>query len=215
MLIIGCGYLGRAVGAQYLLAGTPVTGVVSTLTSAGILEKIGISPVVHDLDLATEPLDLDAHSEIFYFAPPSDHHLQDKRLRMFLARLTEAEEAPRIVYTSTTGVFGDCQGAWVDENRPPNPATDRARRRLDAEQALAEWSRISGGEAVILRVSGIYGPGRLPLARLRQGMALLEESAAPPSNRIHVQDLVTICAAAMTRGKAGETYNVSDGTPAR
>lgn len=213
MLIIGCGYLGRALGAQYLMAGAPVTGVVSTPESAGILEKIGISPVVRDLDLESEPMDPSAHPEIFYFAPPSDNLLQDNRIRTFLGQLTEEGAPPRIVYTSTTGIYGDCQGNWVEESRPPSPATDRARRRLDAEQALSEWSRTSGGKVVILRVSGIYGPGRLPLARLRQGMALLEEAEAPPSNRIHIRDLVTTCAAAMERGKAGEIYNVSDGNP--
>lgn len=101
----------------------------------------------------------------------------------------------------------------MDEQRIPAPAVPRALRRWDAEQTLRAWSRESGGELVILRVAGFYGAGKLPLERLRKRLPMVREEEAPFSNRIHVNDLVTVCQAAMERGRAGEVYNVSDGHP--
>jgi len=213
MLIIGCGYIGRALGARYLLAGEPVTGVVFSLESTLQLRKIGITPVAMDLDQSIDRLPLAGETGIFYFAPPPDAGVRDPRLERFLTALGRQGCSPRIVYISTTGVYGDCQGAWVDESRPVQAVTDRARRRLDAELKLLEWRLQGGGELVILRVAGIYGPGRLPLARLRQGLPMIREEEAPWTNRIHADDLVTVCQAAMTRGVDGEIYNVSDGAP--
>jgi nucleoside-diphosphate-sugar epimerase len=118
-----------------------------------------------------------------------------------------------VVYISTTGVYGDCGGAWVDETWPARPAVDRARRRWDAEQTLSRWSRHTGCELVVLRVAGIYGPGRLPLERIRQAVPMVREAESPYSNRIHVDDLATVCMAAMERGQPGAVYNACDGSP--
>jgi nucleoside-diphosphate-sugar epimerase len=119
----------------------------------------------------------------------------------------------RIVYISTSGVYGDCAGEWVDEGRPANPQVDRAQRRYDAEQRLRAWRRKGHGEVIILRVAGIYGPGKLPLARLQKQVPMIDARDAPWTNRIHIDDLVTICEAAMLRSRDGEIYNVSDGNP--
>jgi nucleoside-diphosphate-sugar epimerase len=213
MLIIGCGYIGRALGARRLLAGDAVSGVVFTLESSLQLRKIGINPLALDLDQGVEQLPLEGEDRIFYLAPPPDAGVRDNRMGLFLGALRKQRLTPRIVYVSTTGVYGDCRGELVDENRPVQATTDRARRRLDAELKLMEWGLQGEGELVILRVAGIYGPGRLPLARLRQGLPMIRESEAPWSNRIHADDLVTVCEAAMERGGDGEIYNVSDGTP--
>jgi nucleoside-diphosphate-sugar epimerase len=118
-----------------------------------------------------------------------------------------------VVYLSTTGVYGDCKGAWVDETRPVNPTVDRAHRRLDAETRWRTWSRQTGGELVILRVAGIYGPGKLPVKRLQSNQPMVREADSPITNHIHSLDLVRICLAAMQRGRSGELYNVSDGHP--
>jgi nucleoside-diphosphate-sugar epimerase len=213
MLIIGCGYIGKALGARCLLAGQPATGVVVSLESRLQLRKIGITPLALDLDQSLDALPLEDEEQIFYFAPPPDSGTRDTRLGRFLGALRKRRCAPRIVYISTTGVYGDCQGEWVDENRPVQATTDRARRRLDAELSLMDWGLRSEGEVVILRVAGIYGPGRLPLARLQQKLPMIHASEAPWTNRIHADDLVHICEAAMERGEGGEIYNVSDGTP--
>jgi nucleoside-diphosphate-sugar epimerase len=119
----------------------------------------------------------------------------------------------RIVYLGTTGVYGDCGGDWVDEDRPVRPSVDRARRRWDAETRLRDWSAHTGGELVTLRVAGIYGPGRLPLERLRSGQPMVAQDDAPWTNRIHADDLAAVCVAAMERGRSGAVYNVSDGNP--
>lgn len=211
MLIIGCGYIGQALGARSSLAGSPVTGVVRTRENAQILEKVGITPLVCDLD--GEEIPADPHDEIYYFAPPPSAGNTDPRIRRFLGRLADKGDAPRIVYTSTSGVYGDCGGEMVDETRPVGAVTDRAHRRLDAERALLEWSGKSGGQVIILRVAGIYGPGRLPLDSLRRKTPVIHPSEAPWTNRIHAEDLVTICQAAMASGVDREIYNVSDGHP--
>ncbi len=151
-------------------------------------------------------------TELYYFAPPPAEGDTDPRLRRVLAALTAALPQ-RIVYISTSGVYGDCAGAWVDETYPLNPSTPRAHRRADAEAALHAWSAATGVPVVILRVPGIYGPGKLPLERLRKGLPLLSEADSPYTNRIHVDDLITVCRAAMQRGQPGAAYNVSDGQP--
>jgi nucleoside-diphosphate-sugar epimerase len=115
------------------------------------------------------------------------------------------------VAISTSGVYGDRRGALVNEDTPPHPQVDRARRRLDMERQLREWTDEHGVPLVILRVGGIYGPGRLPLQRIRDQVPVLQEALAPSTNRIHVDDLVQVCVAAAERGGAGRIYNVSDG----
>ncbi len=213
MLIVGCGAVGRAVGIHYLAREERVVGLVRNPSSAKRLSELGIEPLCADLDQSPLPAPPSLGKRVFYFAPPPSSGQTDPRMRRFLASLPGTGDPRRIVYISTTGVYGDCRGAWVDETRPVAARADRARRRLDAENALREWGRDSGGELVILRVAGIYGPGRLPLARLRQGLPLIRQSEAPYSNRIHAHDLVRVCIAAMDRASAGEVFNVSDGHP--
>ena len=215
VLIIGCGYTGRRLADRLVQEGRSVTGVVSGAAGVrGLLDR-GVIPLVVDLDDPQAPPPPDDHDRIFYLAPPPDRGTGDPRLERFLAHFRRGRPAPRIVYTSTTGVYGDCGGDLVDEARPLNPTTDRARRRADAERQLLDWSRETGGEVAILRVAGIYGPGRVPVEYLRQGGAVLRDEDSPFNNRIHVEDLVTACIAAMERGVDGQAYNVSDGQPSR
>jgi nucleoside-diphosphate-sugar epimerase len=212
-VIIGCGYLGTKVALHYLEKGGSVTGVVRTASSAEALEAEGISAQTRDLDqAATMPLELRG-VELFYFAPPPRTGVEDTRVKQLLEGLSTTNSPRRIVYLSTTGVYGDCGGEWVDEARPAHPVVDRARRRWDAEQRFRAWSQATGGDLVILRVAGIYGPDKLPLARLKRQEPIVEESQAPFTNRIHITDLVQSCVAAMSRGRRGEIYNVSDGSP--
>jgi nucleoside-diphosphate-sugar epimerase len=117
----------------------------------------------------------------------------------------------RLVYLSTTGVYGDCGGEWVDESRPVAPKVPRARRRWHAEQTLRSWSDASGCELIVLRVAGFYGPGRLPLERLKQHLPLVREEEAPFTNRIHVDDLATACLRAARLPMQSGIFNVSDG----
>lgn len=213
MLIFGCGYLGRRVAARYLENGIGVTGIVRRQDSAERLQAEGVTPLVADLDrppLSAVPL---AGNSLFYFVPPLAEGNEDPRVTTLAQALRLQGTPRRLVYLSTTGVYGDCGGEWVDESRPVAPKVPRARRRWHAEQTLRSWSDASGCELIVLRVAGFYGPGRLPLERLKQHLPLVREEEAPFTNRIHVDDLVSVCMAAMENGGAGEVYNVSDGQP--
>ena len=210
-LIVGCGYIGRRLGLA--LSGQPLMALVRSASSVQELAALGIPGMPCDLDQPVEiPLST-AGVDVWYLVPPPRLGEKDPRLGHFLQALEDNGQPRRIVLISTTGVYGDCQGEWVDETRPPAPVVGRARRRLDAEQQLQQWGRRTGGEWVILRVAGIYGPGKLPLERLRQGKPMVAEKDAPWTNRIHAHDLVQVCLAAMKRGRSGGIYNVTDGQP--
>ena len=211
--IIGCGDIGGRVAMACLAQGEQVSGWVRTEASRERLEGLGITAFQLDLDddKAVFP-ELQGH-RVYFFAPPPSSGQEDTRVARLLQHIRETGSPRRVVYLSTTGVYGDCHGEWVDETRPPAPQVDRARRRLDAELRWRAWSEASGGELVILRVAGIYGPGKLPVKRLQSSQPMVGEAESPITNHIHSLDLVRICRAAMQRGGNGEVYNVSDGRP--
>ena len=134
-------------------------------------------------------------------------------MRNFCKALSGEQLPTRVVCISTSGVYGDCGGEWVTEETPINPQTSRAQRRVDAEVTLKEWGREHDVPVVILRVTGIYGPGRLPLARIQQGHPVLCENESPPTHRIHAEDLAAICVTAAEKAADGDIFNVSDGQP--
>ena len=214
VLIIGCGDIGVRVARLLQAEGGRVTGLVRNAVGAERLQRFGITPVRGDLD---EPATLaglpTAGTLLFYMAPPPGGGPWDTRMRHFCS-MVDRERAPtKVVYLSTSGVYGDCGGARVTESTPVNAQTSRAKRRLDAETVLRDWGGQLGVPVVILRVTGIYGPGRLPLTRLQQGQPVLCEAEAPPTNRIHADDLAAVCLAAGAKGENGEVFNVSDGRP--
>ncbi len=211
--IAGCGDIGRRVAQACLSRGEVVTGWVRSDKSVMALREQRIPALKVDLDQPVLGLPSVAGDELYYFAPPPAKGREDRRVARLIEGFAEAGEPRRVVYLSTTGVYGDCAGEWIDETRAPAPAADRAYRRLDAENRWRNWSRESGGELVILRVAGIYGPGKLPLARLESGRPMVAESDSPITNHIHTLDLVEICQIAMARGEPGEVYNVCDGHP--
>jgi len=214
VLIVGCGYIGRRVAALLQASGEAVTGCVRSEESALQLRLEGMDAVQIDLDSpAAPPVWAAGFREIFYFAPPPAEGGTDTRMGRFLLALDPARPPQRVVYISTSAVYGDCDGAWITEAREPRPTTARGQRRLDAEQQLTAWCRSHGSEWVVLRVPGIYGPGKLPLARLRKGLPVLREEDAPYTNRIHGDDLAAICVAAMHSEFPDRVYNVSDGHP--
>jgi nucleoside-diphosphate-sugar epimerase len=212
-VIAGCGYVGERLAKA--LPGRPLAWVRSGERVAA-LDAAGIRADRLDLDALPDgpvlPPEL-AGSVLFYLVPPPGDGPADPRLRALLAALPAAPS--RLVYMSTTGVYGDSGGARVDEASPVNPATDRARARLDAEHSVQDWAAARGSEWVVLRVPGIYGPGRLPLDRIRRREPAIREAEAGPGNRIHVDDLVRVCVAAGTSpAAANRLYNVGDGNPA-
>ena len=212
-LVVGCGYVGERL-ARVLRGRT--LALVRSAERCRQLAAQGIEAVQLDLDAVPRPSTLPedtASRVVYYLAPPPGDLPSDPRLRRLLAVLPVPPS--RFVYMSTTGVYGDAAGASVDETTPTRPATDRARARLDAERAVQDWAASRGSEWVVLRVPGIYGPGRLPLERIRRGEPSIRESEAGPGNRIHVDDLVRVCVAAGTSpAAANRVYNVGDGNHA-
>ena len=214
VFIIGCGDIGYRVAKLEQTAGQPVSALSRSDLSAAKLSRHAIKPINGDLDQPPSLHELPRDAEVlYYFAPPPAEGEDDPRLVALLSALDRKGLPRRIVYISTSGVYGDCGGAWVDETWPANPRSDRGRRRAAAEKCLLDWSGQHGVAAVILRVPGIYGPGRLPVERIRRGVPVLREEESPWSNRIHADDLAQACVLAARRGDAGAIYNVSDGNP--
>ncbi|MEJ2621243.1 MAG: SDR family oxidoreductase [Candidatus Thiodiazotropha sp.] len=211
--IIGCGDIGTRLALSYQKSATEVTGWVASDESFRRLKQLTINAVQQNLDHALLQVDSLAGEGLFYFAPPASSGVVETRIGNLIASLKQAAKPKKVVYLSTTGVYGDCQGEWVDESRKPQPSADRAKRRLDGEQQWQTWSQQYDIPLVILRVAGIYGPGKLPVERLRKGLPMVAEADAPITNHIHSLDLVEIAAVAMARGENGAIYNVCDGRP--
>ena len=208
VLIVGCGDIGLRVARKLRARGVAVRGLVRTEATHAALTAEGIVADRADLDAQAPVL---AEQEVYWFAPPPEQGSSDTRLRRALQAWGGLPR--RLVYISTSAVYGDCGGRWIDESAPLVPRSDRGRRRLDAETALHEAAAGGRGECVILRVPGIYGPGRLPIARLRSGLPVVREEESPYTNRIHSEDLAEAALVAMDRGLNGAAYNVSDGHP--
>ena len=190
-----------------IVAGTGYTGrrVLDRIPES---DSTGLNSASMNLDdAASLPLELPANYAVLFTVPPAREN--DARLRHFLTELSPTPK--RFVYISTTGVYGDCHGKTVTEESPVNPNSDLSRPRLEAETLLAEWAEREDCDLVVLRVPGIYGPDRLPVQRISEGGAFLDETAASPGNRIHVDDLASCCLAALDASTPPGVYNVGDG----
>ncbi len=153
---------------------------------------------------------------VLHLAPPPGDGRRDQRTRNLLAALGKAESLPRrLIYVSTTGIYGDCGGAHIDETRRANAGSARAGRRLDAERCLRAWGRRTGVRVSILRAPGIYAADRLPLERLTKGLPALSDSDDVYSSHIHADDLAAACIAALRHGRSNRAYNVVDDSDLR
>ena len=215
LLIIGCGDIARRALPE-LQRRYRVTALVRSPDPA--LDAAGVGQIAGDLDDAASLAPLLGRAErIAHLAPPSAGGTLDTRMRSLLAALAPRGRGAmlprRFVYLSTSGVYGDCAGEWVDETRPPNPQTERAMRRLDAERALGDWGERNQVEIAILRVPGIYASDRLPLERLARGTPVLRPEEDVYTNHIHADDLAGILVAALESARVGDVYNASDDGP--
>jgi nucleoside-diphosphate-sugar epimerase len=150
---------------------------------------------------------------VMHLAPPQPAGAQDRRTRALVQALARGGSVRRFVYVSTTGVYGDAGGARIDETRPAAAATERARRRVDAERVLRAWARAEGVRLSILRAPGIYAGNREgghPRERLQRGTPVLARADDVFSNHIHADDLARACIAALFRGAPQRVYHVSD-----
>jgi nucleoside-diphosphate-sugar epimerase len=161
-------------------------------------------------------LDLEGADALLHLAPPPPEGEHDSRTAHLLAALEKTGILPsRVVYVSTSGVYGDCGGARVDESRMPAPVTARAGRRVDAERQLTEWCARHGAALVVLRAPGIYAEDRLPLERLRAGQPVLRPEDDVYTNHIHADDLAAIVVRALEDEAPAGVYNASDDSELR
>ncbi len=201
-VVVGTGYTGLR-----LLKRLPADAALGL--SRSIPDDTGGRPVrLLDLDADAAPLELPADYSLVYTVPPATDADNDDRLEALLARLEPAPK--RIVYLSTTGVYGDRAGERVTEDDPTAPKTPRAARRVAAETALSRFGEATGADITILRVPGIYGPDRLMIDRVRDREPLIEDAEANPGNRIHVDDLVGACLAGLDPDRPAGVYNLGD-----
>ena len=213
LLIVGYGDIGKRFAARYA-SQFSLTAVCRTKINDSSSWVRLVNWLNVDLDTPQTLRRLAGLSDdVVYLAPPNPNGLTDKRVRNFLGSISAGDRIPqRLVYMSTTGVYGDCSGELVSETRMVKPQTDRARRRLDAETQVRAWSKKTGCLSVVLRVPGIYASDRLPLKRLVSGFPALNASEDSYSNHIHADDLVRIIFFALTRGENGRIYNCVDET---
>jgi len=209
LLILGCGDVGMRL-LPLVADRFRVFAVTSNPARCAELRAAGATPVVADLDRPHTLARLRGLARhVVHLAPPQSEGMLDRRTRHLSAILPEGA---RMVYVSTSGVYGDCDGQLIDETRAVAPHNARAWRRVDAERVLRAWAARSGARLAILRVPGIYARERLPLRRLEQGTPALVAHDDVYTNHIHADDLARIVALALFRGLPGRIYHAVDDT---
>ncbi|HSD54021.1 MAG TPA: SDR family oxidoreductase [Burkholderiales bacterium] len=208
LLIIGAGDIARralpALVARY--------DALAVVRSVGPASPTGMRLAIGDLDRPETLAPLAGVADaVLHLAPPDESRNGDVRTRNLIAALSGARMLPRrFVYISTSGVYGDCGGARVDESRPANPCTARGARRVDAERALSDWGESARVKTTILRVPGIYAADRLPTERLVRGTPVLRDEDDVYTNHIHADDLAAICVRALDARSPPGIYNAAD-----
>ncbi len=224
VLIVGCGDVGQR--AARVLNGARRVRILALTSSAErgpALRALGITPLLGNLD---DPRSLrrlaGLATRVLHLAPPPSSELADWRLdprTRALARVLVQRSLPAsVVYGSTTGVYGDCEGRWINEATPANPKTPRAWRRVDAEAAVHWLGRATGVRTTVLRIPGIYAPDRpggTPRERLQRGTPVLRAEDDVYTSHIHADDLARACVLALWRGKPQRNVNVVDDTQLR
>jgi nucleoside-diphosphate-sugar epimerase len=215
LLIIGSGDVAlRAI--PLLKKGYRVFAMVRDPAKFAGLRALGAIPLLGDLDDRNSLERIAGIADaVLHLAPPPNTGMHDTRTRNLFGVLSHrrgrtSNLPKRLVYISTSGVYGDCAGARVSETHSLKATSPRARRRVDAEVQVRDWAKRNGVNACILRVPGIYAADRLPLDRLQQGTPGIIGSEDSYTNHIHADDLARICVAALRRGKTCRAYHASD-----
>lgn len=226
VLIVGCGDVGqrlaRAVQAQAGATqrhGPRLLALTSSPEKMPQLRAAGVLPLLGNLDdLRTLRRLAGVAQRVLHLAPPPSTGTRDTRTAHLLRALGLGRAPQALVYGSTTGVYGDCGGAWVDETWPVAPTTPRGLRRVDAQQQWRAYGLRSGARVNVLRIPGIYAPDReggTPRGRLLKGLPVLVPGDDVFTNHIHADDLARIAWAALWRGKPQRSYHASDDTELR
>jgi nucleoside-diphosphate-sugar epimerase len=213
LLIVGCGDVGMRV--LRLLAGRwQVFALSSSPARVDELRAAGAHPLIGNLDQPSSLARLAGLADaVLHLAPPAGSGTEDGRTRNLLRALARKSPPKRIVYASTTGVYGDCGGARFDETRATAPSTDRARRRVDAEQRMRRFGAEFGAAVTMLRIPGIYASDRVgghPRERLLAGKPVLRREDDVFTNHIHADDLARACVLGLSRGLSQRVIHVCD-----
>ena len=213
ILIIGCGDVGLRV-AQALPAHVRVLATTSDPERVPELRAKRITPLQANLDVASSLHRLAGLAGYaLQLAPPPNMGSSDTRTANLVRALRLRSKPTALVYASTTGVYGNCNGEWAGETRAVNPQTDRAKRRVDAETRVRTFGKQSNVRVSSLRIPGIYAADREggdPLDRVRQATPVLASSDDVYTNHIHADDLARACIAALWRGKPQRNYNIAE-----
>lgn len=213
VLIVGCGDIGLRV-AGLLAHKLTVRALTSQPARVAALRAAGTTPLLGNLDQKKSLHRLSGlATRVLHLAPPASHGVSDGRTVALLRALRLRAAPTALVYGSTSGVYGDCAGAWVHEGWALVPTTVRAQRRVHAESSVRFFGRSAGVCCSVLRVPGIYAPNReggTPKARLRKGTPVLDAADDVYTNHIHADDLARACVLALWRGKPQRAYNVND-----
>ena len=215
LLIVGCGDVGLRV-ARLLKGRWRLLALTSSPLRAPALREAGVLPLIGNLDDPVTLARLGGLADaVLHLAPPPGQGKTDARTQHLLQALARKGRVQRIVYASTSGVYGDAQGQRFDETRAVNPATDRALRRVDAEARVRWYGRAMGVHVSVLRIPGIYAgdrPGGHPRERLARGTPVLAPADDVYTNHIHADDLAHACVAALHRGLPQRVVHASDDT---
>ena len=215
LLIVGCGDVGLRV-ARLLRGRWRLLALTTSAERIAELRAQGLCPLVGDLDDAATLARLAGLADaVLHLAPPPLQGDADSRTAHLVRALALKNRVRRVVYGSTSGVYGDCQGALIDETRAPNPGTARACRRVDAECRLRWFGRAFGARVTLLRIPGIYAgdrPGGHPRERLARGTPVLANDVDVYTSHIHADDLARACVAALHRGAPQRVLHVCDDT---
>ena len=208
LFCFGLGYVGVALAKKLLSIGWQVSGTVRTSEKAKTLKNLGINAYIFDGALGdTVILDqINASSHLISTIAPTEKG--DLVINAYKNPLKETKKS-WVGYLSTTGVYGDHKGGWVDENTPPNPEEARSKNRLTAEQ---QWHSLNL-PLHIFRIAGIYGPNRNILDQLKKNTAQNIVKEGQFFSRIHVDDIVKILMASMAQPTPHEIYNIADDAP--
>ena len=218
LLIIGCGDVGLRVARQ-LPPNIKLMALTSSPDRLPALRQAGITPLLGNLDApATLRRLAGLATRVLHLAPPPSHNpnwRDDPRTLALLRALRLRRLPDALVYGSTSGVYGDCGGALVDETRGPSPNTPRAQRRVQAEGQVRLFGRATATPVHVLRIPGIYATDReggTPRGRLLKGTPVLRQEDDVYTSHIHADDLARACIAALWRGKPQRISNVCDDT---
>jgi nucleoside-diphosphate-sugar epimerase len=214
LFCFGLGYCANVLARRLMARGWQVAGTTTHAEKAAALARDGYDMFLFDgqarNDAAARALEHATH--VLLSIPPDGDG--DPALRHYRDVMTSSAPLAWIGYLSSVGVYGDAQGAWVDETTPPQPGTERGQRRLKAENDWLDFGRACGKALVIFRLPGIYGPGRSAIDQLLAGKARRVFKPGQVTNRVHVEDIASAVEAALPLKAGTYVFNVTDDLPA-